>query len=404
MKSAAERRAFVEGREFPLIGVEMARAGARGGRPGYEARLTDASLPGYEREAAMLAERLRNVDPARLSGQARFAECFAWLDQEQRLAAVLRLFSRTPPEIALDEAALERAAARSLTPSSGADAAKAVKSALGAASVRVVAPVRAGSPEVTRLSGEIADALRAALGAKERGAARVLDGTYKDVAGKTLLKLFVLDASFSTERGFVFVVRTGASRGAAAPASAARLTETLSRGLVRVDMAAAGAAQSAPAVGVDVQTERGRRGLYYRPGDRDELQVKLDRPGYYYVVGHVEKAGARMSYLMEIGDPARGNRFVRRVDADAANQWQSVGPFTVEPPVGLEAVQVIATTESPERALPPAKFDPARKLYLVGTNPGDSAERARGLVLVNMSGASATGAIGEAVLYFTTLQ
>jgi len=95
---------------------------------------------------------------------------------------------------------------------------------------------------------------------------------------------------------------------------------------------------------------------------------------------------------------------VRRVDADAANQWQAVGQFTVEPPVGLEAVQVIATTESPERALPPAKFDPARKLYLVGTNPGDSVERTRGLVLVNMSGASATGAIGEAVLYFTTLQ
>ena len=416
LKTEQARRALVDGREFPLVGVEMAKAGAPSGRPSYEARLTDASLPAYEHEAEQLAERLRKVDPARLSGEAGFAECFAWLDQHRRLAAVLRLYSKAPPEIALDEGALERAAAGKLPALSGpGDAAKAVGAALqraGVSRVRVVAPVRAENSEVTGLSGEIADDLRRTLGARasDRGAARVLDGTYRDFDRKTLLKLFLLDVSFNTERGFVFLLPAAATRGVRAPDSAKRLADALNRGLVRVDMSGADAAQAAGAMGVDVQTERGRRGLYYRPGDRDQLQVKLDRPGYYYIVGHVEKSGTRMSYLMEIGDPARGNRFVRQVDAKSANQWQAVGEFSVEPPVGLEAVQVFATSENPERALPPAKFDPSRKLYLIGTNPGESVERTRGLVLVDMSGAQGATApgtrrsVGEAVLYFTTLQ
>jgi hypothetical protein len=420
-KTDAARRAFVEGREFPLIGVEFAKAGGKGGRAGYEARLTDASLSAYEREAGSLAERLSKVDAARVSGDARFAEGFAWLDQYRRVAAVLQLFSRAPPEVKLDEAALERAAATSLPPLGGAgDAAKAVKSALERSSrlpVRVVAPVRAENSEVTGFSGEIADGLRRELGqrASDRSADWALDGTYRSLDEKTLLKLFLLDASFNTERAFVFVLPAAASRGARAPDSANLLAAALTRGLVRVDLADAGSGQTsatAAGMGVDVQTDRGRRGLYYRPGDHDQLLVKLDRPGYYYIVGHVDKAGTRMSYLMEIGDPARGNRFVRRVDAGAVNQWQAVGPFTVEPPIGLEAVQVFATSENPERALPPAKLDPARNLYLIGTNPGDSVARARGLVLVNMGAQGGTTprtdaqprAVGEAVLYFTTLQ
>jgi hypothetical protein len=422
-KTDASRRAFVEGREFPLIGVEFGKAAGKAGRTGYEARLTDASLSAYEREAGSLAERLRKVDAARISEDARFAEGFAWLDQYRRVAAVLQLFSRTPPEVKVDETALERAAAKSLPPlGSAADAAKAVKSALERSSrlpVRVVAPVRAENSEVTGFSGEIADGLRRELGqrASDRSADWTLDGAYRSLDEKILLNLFLLDASFNTERAFVFVLPSAVSRGARAPASANELAAALSRGLVRVDLADAGSGEApAPAaaggMGVDVQTERGRRGLYYRPGDHDQLLVKLDRPGYYYIVGHVDKAGTRMSYLMEIGDPARGNRFVRRVEAAAVNQWQAVGPFTVEPPIGLEAVQVFATSENPERALPPAKLDPARNLYLIGTNPGDAVARARGLVLVNMGAQGATAprtdapprAVGEAVLYFTTLQ
>jgi hypothetical protein len=428
LKTEAARRAFVEGREFPLIGVETASASARGRRQRYEARLTDASLAAYEREAGALAERLRKLDPARISAdqgtQARLAEGFAWLDQHRRIAAVLRVFSsKRIPDAPLDEAALGRLAVKSLSPlSDPKDLARTVKTALDRSNisgVRVVAPVRAENSEVTGLSGRIADDLRRELGppAGNRAARYALDGTYETIEGRILLRLFLLDASFNTERGFVFVLLNTADRGVRALPSANGLAEALSRGLVRVDLPEGGAAPESGrtdgVMGVDVRTERGRRGLYYHPGDRDQLLVKLDRPGYYYIVGHVEKANTRMSYLMEIGEPAGGSRFVRRVSAEGTNQWQAVGQFTVEAPFGLEAVQVFATSESPERALPPVRLDPSRNLYLIGTDPSEAVKRTRGLVLVNMAGdpgskAPGTSAprpvVGEAVLQFMTLQ
>ena len=398
LRTESGRPALVEGREFPLIGIEMASTG----RLRYEARLTDASLGAYEHEAARLHERLRKLDPASP------AESFAWLDQQRRVAAVLKAFSNAPAEVALDEAALSRLAAKSLTPVNPKDAAKAVKSAVDRANLsvsRVVAPVRSGSFEVTELSGAIADELRAALNPRADRAGATLDGTYEASDGKILLKLFLLDVSYNTERAFVFVLR-GASDPRGPPSRG--LAQALNRGLVRVDLPEPGAAG---AMGVDVRTEKGSRGLYYRPGDKDQLFVKLDRPGYYYVVGHVEKGGTRLSYLMEIGATAGGNRFVRQVDAAQANQWQAVGEFTVEPPLGLEAVQVFATSEPPERALPPARLDPSRNLYVIGTDPSEAVKRTRGLVLVNMGdsggkpGATATSPwVGEAVLQFTTLQ
>jgi hypothetical protein len=77
----------------------------------------------------------------------------------------------------------------------------------------------------------------------------------------------------------------------------------------------------------------------------------------------------------------------------------------------LEAVQVFATSESPERALPPTRFDPSRNLYLIGTDPSEAVKRTRGLVLINMTGdPSSKGpsaprpVVGEAVLQFMTLQ
>jgi len=63
--------------------------------------------------------------------------------------------------------------------------------------------------------------------------------------------------------------------------------------------------------------------------------------------------------------------------------------------------------------LPPARLDPARKLYVIGVDPIETIKRTRGLVLVNMAGAAREtvprtdapqSAIGEAVLQFSTLQ
>ncbi len=425
-KAVALPRALAPGRELPLIGIEMVRAGTDAGQLRFEARLTDASLAAYQREAGRLAERLRGLDSAPIragqSAAARFAEEFAWLDQYQRIDAVLKLFSSDArSEVRWDEAALRHRATTDLSPLAGAkDVARRVKFELEHAKVsgvRVIAPIRADNSEVTGLSAAIADALSGQISTPGQAIRYTLDGWYEQINKKILLTLFLLDASFNTERAFVFLLPAAAEQGFRALPAARGLTEALSRGLVRIESLDEGArpagAGASNIMGVDVRTERGQRNLYYRPGDRDRLLVKLDRPGYYYVVGHVDKANLRFSYLMEIGEAGGGNRFVRRVHADGANRWQTLGQFTVEPPLGLEAIQVFATSEPPERALPPARLDPVRKLHMIGTDPVETIKRVRGLVRVNMAGATgekgrkagaAQPAIGEAVLRFSTLQ
>jgi hypothetical protein len=423
--SASVQRALVEGRELPLIRIEVVGAGADSRQLRFEARLTDASLAAYQREAGWLAERLRKLDPARIpAGEetaTRLTEWFAWLDQYRRVHTVLSLFSSAArPEVEWDEAALRHRAVKNLSPLvSTKDVARLVKAEVDRArvsGVRIIAPVRADNSEVTGLSGSIADELRSLVSTPGEAARYTLDGRYERIDGRILLTLFLMDATFNTERVFMFALPAATEQSFRALPAAGGFAETLSRGLVRIDSLDQGVGPIAgiadKVMGVDVRTERGQRGLYYRPGDRDRLLVKLDRPGYYYIVGHVEKANTHFSYLMEIGEPG-GNRFVRRVSAEGANRWQTIGEFTVEPPLGLEAVQVFATSEPPDRALPPARLDPARKLYVIGVDPIETIKRTRGLVLVNMAGAAAdTGpgrdaaqaAIGEAVLQFSTLQ
>jgi len=414
--SAIAYRAIAGGRELPLIGIELVATG--GSR--IEARLTDASLAAYRSEAAKLGQSLRALQRSGLQpsagAAAQLTRLLAQLDQYRRIDAVMELF-RSPlsPQTGPEDATLRRWALQHLPAlDDAAQVARRVKSELERAKVggvRVIAPVRADSAEITGLSGSIGDALRAELGAPtpDRSMRYTLDGSYERVDKKILLTLYLMNSSFSTERAFAYVLPGDLEKAFRSPPPAAGFSGTLSRGLVRIqslDESATPAARPPQArdggLVVEVQTGRGNRGLYYRPGDRDQLLVRLDRQGYYYVVGHIEKENTHLSYLMEIGQ-GTGNRFVRRVGAGEANRWQTVGEFVVEPPLGVEAVQVFATSEPPDRMLPAAKFDPARQLYVIGNNPVDAIARTRGLVRIEM-GAAAVPAVGEAVLQFTTLQ
>lgn len=412
--SAALLRQVLAGdRELPLLGVEWADAGAHRA----EARLTDASLAAYAREAGRLRDALRaplEIDLA-----------LARSDQLRRVQAVIGLFAPPiRPQAVPDETALFSQAARRLpVGGSPAQVARSVKSALDRGTVRtvrVVAPVRADGARVTVLAGSIADALRKELAAPAPGqpAPYTLDGRYAVMEDRVVLVLYLLDAFFATERAFAYVLPRALEDASNGGATAHGLSRALGRGLVRIDSLEEGvAAPSArPAtvasIGVEVQAGRGQRGLYYHPGDRDQLLVKLDRPGYYYIVGHVDKAGARISYLMEIGSGTGPSRFVRAVGAAEANRWQTVGEFAVEPPLGEEAVQVIASSRRPPaQMLPATRYDSERQLHVIGTDPAEAIRYARGLVRIDMAetktapaaSAEEPPAYGEAVLQFSTL-
>ena len=417
--AASVKRAIAGGRELPLIAIEVTNTGTSGAGVLYEARLTDASVIAYEREARRLAERLRRLDLAKMAA-GQFADAFAQLDQYLRIGGVLVLFSSAaPPQAGLDEAALSSNALKSLSPVAGAkEVAHTVKLELDRINIRqcrIIAPLRTDTTEVTALSALIADELAGAVGSAtpDVGPACTLDGRYAQIDEQVLLMLFLQDASFNTQRAFVFLLPAAAEQRPRSLPAANGFAATLGRGLVRVELPPRTAgASSENAMNVDVRMGRGNRGLYYRPGERDKLLVKLDRPGYYYIVGHLQKESERFSYLMEIGEPGAAERFVRRVAADQAHRWQTVGEFTLDAPIGLEAVQVFATSGPPQKMLPPTRFDPKRKLYLIGTDPVDAIKRTRGLVLVNLpaSGNEPSGkakpapfVVGEAVLQFSTL-
>ena len=51
---------------------------------------------------------------------------------------------------------------------------------------------------------------------------------------------------------------------------------------------------------VSIKTDQGREQLHFSEGDEFDLQVKLNKPGYFYIVGHTFMTDEPLSYLVEI--------------------------------------------------------------------------------------------------------
>ena len=162
---------------------------------------------------------------------------------------------------------------------------------------------------------------------------------------------------------------------------------------------------------VDIRTQQGHQNLHYRLGSTGKLYIKMTMPGYFYIIGHVSKPNKRYSYLLQLSNNPGNERFIYVIDKDSAHQWIELGEFDIDPPLGVEALQVIASTESPIQLLPTSQYDISSGLYLVGNEPEKTAATTRGLVRVKMNKIQqnnakniATGAnFAESSLHFTTL-
>ena len=106
--------------------------------------------------------------------------------------------------------------------------------------------------------------------------------------------------------------------------------------------------------------------------------VKLNKPGYFYIVGHTFAGEEPFSYLLELAEEAGVPRcFVQFVNADDVNRWISLGEFEIYPPLGLEHLQVIASKEDLVERLPKYRFDGESEFYLVGKDPKDGLVKTR---------------------------
>lgn len=151
---------------------------------------------------------------------------------------------------------------------------------------------------------------------------------------------------------------------------------------------------------IDVSTNSGRESLLFKDGDEIELFIKINSPGYFYLVGHVNKEKDRYSYLLGLQEGEGGRKFVSYVNADDANRWISLGTFEAVAPFGVESLQIIASSADLVDKLPSYEYDRNDGLYIISKNPESAVMQMRAL----KKKISKKEKTAEAVLMFTTMK
>ncbi len=106
----------------------------------------------------------------------------------------------------------------------------------------------------------------------------------------------------------------------------------------------------------ELKTQDGSEALYYKIGERVKLFVRLNKPGYYYIIGHITQENDEMSYLLELNDGQGNEQFVRYISAEQANHYVEIAEFEVIPPQGVEHLQLMASNK-PFKTLPSYNYD-----------------------------------------------
>jgi len=148
-----------------------------------------------------------------------------------------------------------------------------------------------------------------------------------------------------------------------------------------------------------ISSQNGKKAMLYRSGDAVELFVKLNKPGYFFLVGHVDKNGQRFSYIVDFYNTKGLRKFIRHIDADEINRWISIGEFDIVPPFGLETFQMIATIKDPVDMIPSNVFEPESELYIVNKDINKGVNQTRALKLRPEN----IDAVAEDVLIFSTI-
>ncbi|WP_169337251.1 LPP20 family lipoprotein [Psychromonas ossibalaenae] len=154
---------------------------------------------------------------------------------------------------------------------------------------------------------------------------------------------------------------------------------------------------------VQLATNKGSRQLLFHQGEMVKLMVKLNRPGYFYIVGHAKNNQQELSYLLEAGYGEGSRKFVYFVNGDQINKWLSLGEFETIPPFGIESLQVIAAEKDLIDKLPGYRYDNETGYFKLADNISQGLGKTRGLQKVKSSNTDPEKT-AEAVLLFTTQQ
>ena len=120
-----------------------------------------------------------------------------------------------------------------------------------------------------------------------------------------------------------------------------------------------------------IVTQKGSEDLLFRKGDTIKLYVRLSKPGYFYVVGHIKRPGGEYSYLVDINEGEGPELFVTYVRPDQVNQVIDLGEFDVEPPYGVEYLQLVSATKDLKSQLPKYSYDEKLGYYVLDSSKGN---------------------------------
>ncbi|MDF1881652.1 hypothetical protein JHD50_10115 [Sulfurimonas sp. MAG313] len=152
---------------------------------------------------------------------------------------------------------------------------------------------------------------------------------------------------------------------------------------------------------VAVSTNKGTEDLLFLKDEEIDLTIKLNKMGYYYIVGYTQNKSQKRAYLLELEDAPGNAKFIKFVNADDANKWINLGSFVIEEPFGIESIQVIASNKK-IKILPKHYYDEKSGYFFVGQDMKKGLASTRGLIRKKDKDKQVLKA--EAVLTFTTMK
>jgi hypothetical protein len=363
--------------DIPLIGVQIKTLQV-GTEVICEARLDSGkSLALYAKKLSELLNEITDLDKRIAS--ANESDRYVLLSQEltvieqyEKYRAVAQLLGDTQstatPRNRTDAEAQLRTLERS-APSIEL-AARSLTKGLKAEAVYIYPAVPYGSHEITPFARVMRDRLTQSLTTVDSPdkAQTIFKGEYEILDNGIHLIYRLLDNAGNTLETRVATLAPAAYKGLQVKPTTVDIDRLLHEGVaVSSDFRA------------QLTTNRGNEDVLFDERDEVELLVKLSRPGYFFVVGHVARKGENYSYLLELERANNDRRFVRYVNADDVNKWLSIGRFEATAPFGVESIQLMASSDDPINRLPTHPLDPITGLYVTANNAQQGISNTRAL-------------------------
>jgi len=255
----------------------------------------------------------------------------------------------------------------------------------------IYAPEVSNSKEITPFAATLRQRMMASLPTTTSldKATFLITGSYSILEDRIELNLKTVDKEQKNVKSASFRFLPSAYEGLRFKPESADLESLISQGLVLNN-------ELRP----ELRTSIGKTNLLFYNQDKVELFVKMNKPGYLYIMGHVNNSGSRFSYLLPINGDGSKRDFVLFINADDANKWISLGEFEIEAPFGTEILQVFASSDDIVDRVPDFYINDSG-YPVIGTNPDLVVTKTRGMIKKKKTQTNTTS---EFSLTYTTME